>query len=88
MGYGEYGPIETRGWFIFLKHDVGERTAVATSNIEAGSVGVVCQDHAACTVHDAIVVICGYLVKELVDVREGGFGRSCLMGADFTAEHQ
>ena len=67
---------------------MGAGTAADTANIEVGSVRVVYEYHADCTLDYAVVGIHGCIVKELVDGVEGICGVRFLMGSDFTESHQ
>ena len=56
--------------------------AASFADIKVGSVGVSGSNHLAGSIDDAVVRVCGNVVKELVDGLRGGFSGGGLFGAD------
>ena len=67
MSKGEDGAVVAGDGIVFREHDVGACSAVGAGCIEVAGVGVCGEDHVADVVCDAIILVGGAIVEELVD---------------------
>ena len=82
MVNSEYRPIELGDRFVFSEENVGPGSTASFGCIQVGCIGVGSENHDAGAKDDAIVWICGYIIKNLVNGSDSVFSCTGLLGAN------